>query len=720
MNYFMKKQLCAGLLAAVMAFVFAMPSVISAQEIGQEIEVPVLEEGTYVKGEALVSMTTTQAAALTKEGAASFDREIKIEECWDFGMAEDASSERIRDYVALVSSDTYSTEELMEIAAKKYYVDAVAPNSYAHLCTTEKDTFLDYQWYLDGTGAMKTNSIGINRSALKILPSGQTVVAMIDTGVDYTNEDIKSALWVNPYQAQGLEGTYGYDFADMDADPMDTFGHGTHCAGIVAAQANNGLGIAGISDAKIMALKVVKDGEETFDIASVIAAFEYIVRAQELGVAVAAVNCSWGGGRDTGAVLNTLIDKMGSNGALTVFAAGNDAINWDATAKALRQTPYDLESKYVVVVGASDENDRRAHFSDYGNTQVDLFAPGSNIFSAVNKAKFLPQFWSEDKRAQMTLYYNTFPDTGGLYTAADISGMQTDYVVSVSRESGFGFSDTEDGCLKYTAQRIRRASTLKSDNANFVNGKEQAGFIYLDVTSMNLDKNRTYYVSCLMAEDDGNGVPSWETIEKVSSPDKTRFVTVGDRTYFALIGISTQSMSKVVWYFDNIALSTADPDTSKFEKYDLMSGTSMAGPMVTAAVAILRVANPSMHAESIRDLLMKCTRSVDALENDCVTGGVLDLSGVVIRASGLKLNKTSASVYYGKTLQLKATVSPSNVTNAEVKWTSGNTKYATVSSKGKVTVKKAGIGRTVTISATTKDGTKLKKTCKIKILKAKK
>lgn len=717
----MKKKLCAGLLAAAAAFMsVAAPGMVSAQAGGQEVEIPELEEGTYVRGEALVSMTATQAAALAKEGLVSFDRDIQVEECWDFGEAEDAASDQMKDYVALVSSDTYTTEELMEIVSEKYYVDAVAPNSYMHLCDVGKDTLTDYQWYLDGTGAMMASSQGISYSGLKAAPSMQPVVALIDTGVDYTNEELRDRMWVNPYTDQGLKGTYGYDFAEDDADPMDTFGHGTHCAGIVAAQRDNSLGIKGISDAQIMALKVAKDEEATFNTAGVVAAFEYIIQAQQLGVPIAAVNCSWGGGRDTGAVLDTLIDKMGNNGALTVFAAGNDAVNWDAIAVPMRQTPYDLKSPYVVAVGASDENDNRAYFSDYGNTQVDLFAPGSNILSTVNEAKFLPQFWDEAKRAEMTVYYNTFYDVDGLYTAADM-GLKTDYTVKLSYESGIGFSDQANGCLKYTVKYNKKSIFPRAaDSAVLEDGQEQAGFIYLDVTSLGLDTSRTYYISCLMSEDDGEGVPAWETVQKVSSPEESRFVEKDGKTYLALLGISTKNTKAANYYFDDFAVSAADPDTEKFEKCDLMSGSSMAAPMVSAAVAVIRAANPSMDAVRMRSILMNCTRDAEAVENSCVTGGILDLSGVTVKAEKLNLNKTFASVRYGKTLQLKAIVSPSNVTNAKVTWASSNTKYAAVSSTGKVTVKKAGIGKTVKITAKTKDGTKLKKTCSIKILKAKK
>lgn len=723
-----KKRICAGLLAGATAFLAmtvpyitcsAYCSVVFGQEKEYEIEIPQLEDGTYVKGEALVSMTTTKAAALTKEGVASFDRDIQIEECWDFGQAEGAQSEDVKDYVALVSSDTYTTEELMEIVSERYYVDAVAPNSYAHLCDVGKDTLSDYQWYLDGQGTLKTESEGIGFSNMSIAPSVQPVVALIDTGVDYTNEDIKDSMWINPYQNKGLAGKYGYDFANNDADPMDTFGHGTHCAGIVAAQKDNGLGITGISNAKIMALKVVKDGKETFDTVSVVEAFEYVLQAQQLGVPIAAVNCSWGGGRDTGMILNTLIDKMGKNGALTVFAAGNDAVNWDAVAAPMRQTPYDLKSSYVVVAGASNENDERGYFSDYGNTQVDLFAPGSNILSTVLDAKFLPQFWEEDKRRQMTSYYNTIDQIDGFYTAAQIDSLNSDYTVTLSYEPNVGFSDQSNGCLKYTIRNNQRVSFPRSAGSTIMeDGKEQAGFIYLDVTSMDMDPDKTYYISCLMAENDGDGIPTWESVEKVSSARDSRFVTSNGKTYLAIIGITWQSLRTGTYYFDDITVSVADPDTDQFEKYDIMSGSSMAGPMVTAAAAVLRSVNPTVDAAGIRNLLMNCTRSTDSLENACVTGGILDLSGVVVQASKLRLNKTSANVRLGKTLQLKATVSPVNVTNASVKWKSSNTKYASVSANGKVTVKKAGVGKTVKITVTTRDGTKLKKTCIVKILKA--
>ena len=111
---------------------------------------------------------------------------------------------------------------------------------------------------------------------------------------------------------------------------------------------------------------------------------------------------------------------------------------------------------------------------------------------------------------------------------------------------------------------------------------------------------------------------------------------------------------------------------------------------------------------------------METLENACVTGGILDLSGIAVQATGLRLNKVSANVRYGSKLQLIATVLPKNAVNADVKWTSSNPAYASVSANGVVKVKKAGVGKTVKIKASTIDGTKLQEICKVKILKAKK
>lgn len=206
----------------------------------------------------------------------------------------------------------------------------------------------------------------------------------------------------------------------------------------------------------------------------------------------------------------------------------------------------------------------------------------------------------------------------------------------------------------------------------------------------------------------------------VSTPQQSRFVEKDGRTYMRIVGldISIQSLrQELLWYLDDIAISVADPDTKAFGAYTCLEGTSMAAPIVSGAVATLAAANPTLSAAQVRSLLMKSVRKVDSLSDKCKTGGVVDAAGFTTLATKVTLNKTSATLKYGKTLTLKAKVSPSDTSNAKVTWKSSNTKYATVNSKGVVKVKKAGIGHTVKITATTTDGSKKKAVCKIKLKK---
>ena len=206
----------------------------------------------------------------------------------------------------------------------------------------------------------------------------------------------------------------------------------------------------------------------------------------------------------------------------------------------------------------------------------------------------------------------------------------------------------------------------------------------------------------------------------VSSPEKSRFVNKNGRVYMRIVGLQVpMQMAGSVnsWYLDDIAISTADPNPDEFGSYACFSGTSMATPVVSGAVATLSSANPSLSAADLRKLLLKSVRKVSSLSDKCITGGIIDASKFVTLSTKVTLNKKSATLRYGKSLTLKAQVVPSYATNQAVTWKSGNTKYATVSSKGVVKVKKAGIGHTVTITATAKDGSGKKATCKIKLKK---
>lgn len=212
----------------------------------------------------------------------------------------------------------------------------------------------------------------------KLKEDEDVVVAIIDTGIDYTHSDLKNHMWENN---TNLPGKYGYDFMNEDDDPMDDFGHGTHCAGIVLERAKD-LGVD--ENLKFMAIKYM-DENGSGDTERAIKAYEYIISAKEQGVNIVAINNSWGVDENP-KELEDLINKAGELGILSFNAAGNDGSNLDI----LKTFPGGYRNPYTITVAASTENDELASFSVYGENTVDIAALGTGIVSTYNRYYYIP------------------------------------------------------------------------------------------------------------------------------------------------------------------------------------------------------------------------------------------------------------------------------------------------------------------------------------------
>lgn len=213
------------------------------------------------------------------------------------------------------------------------------------------------------------------------------VIAVIDDGVEYTHPDLDDNMWVNPGEVVDgrdndgngyVDDIYGYDFFADDADPYDDNnvstgegGHGTHVAGTICAEGNNGTGIVGVvQQCQIMALRFLgPGGGYTSD---AVRAVQY---AANKGVKLS--NNSWGGGGYSSA-LYSAIQSAGNLGHLFLAAAGNDGTNNDATP----HYPSNYNLPNVISVAATDNRDQLAGFSNYGTSSVDIAAPGVNIVSS--------------------------------------------------------------------------------------------------------------------------------------------------------------------------------------------------------------------------------------------------------------------------------------------------------------------------------------------------
>jgi subtilisin family serine protease len=209
-----------------------------------------------------------------------------------------------------------------------------------------------------------------------------TVVAVVDTGVDYTHADLAANLWANPAEIPNngvdddnngfVDDVIGWDFVDGTNDPMDRFGHGTHVAGTVAAVGNNGVGVVGMAwGARVMAVRGLNERGVGYD--STLA--PAIVYAAENGADV--LNNSWGGfsfNLATGAasVVRDAVDTALSLGVVVVASAGNEGGSVDYVEPA--------GYPGVIATGATDHTDSRASFSNYG-TALSVAAPGVDILS---------------------------------------------------------------------------------------------------------------------------------------------------------------------------------------------------------------------------------------------------------------------------------------------------------------------------------------------------
>ncbi|HEV3467769.1 MAG TPA: S8 family serine peptidase [Pyrinomonadaceae bacterium] len=249
------------------------------------------------------------------------------------------------------------------------------------------DPLFAEQWALTNSGARggrEKADISALGAWAKTQGSREVVVAVLDSGVDYTHPDLAGNIWQRPASlAPYFDDELGEvdDFRGFSAledlrDPMDDNGHGTHCAGIVGAEGDNGLGIAGVNwEVEIMPLKFIGKGGfgSTKD---AVEAINYVIQRKRDGVNVRVISASWGS-RQKSRALEDVIRKAGEEGILFVAAAGNNGE--DADRFPHYPSNYDLPN--VVSVAAMTRVDELAAFSNYGAKTVHLAAPGAEILS---------------------------------------------------------------------------------------------------------------------------------------------------------------------------------------------------------------------------------------------------------------------------------------------------------------------------------------------------
>ncbi|MES2963105.1 MAG: S8 family serine peptidase [Bdellovibrionota bacterium] len=307
--------------------------------------------------------------------------------------------DRVRDDVVLVQRPIAETKtSAMKTLRSLSYVRAVEPNFIYRANRAPDDTNYKELWGLRNTGALDSKMqkglprIDISAEDAWEITTGSkaVVVAVIDTGIDFSIPDLKDNAWTNSAEANGAPGVdddgngyvddiHGYDFAHDDGDPIDDHSHGSHCAGTIGGRGNDGAGVVGVNwNVTLMAVKFL-DENGSGNLANAVKAVDY---ARKMGAKI--MSNSWGGGGKS-AILEQAIEDAKAADVLFVAAAGNDGSDNDE----FPTFPANYAVDNVLAVAAVDNRGELAAFSNFGVTTVHVAAPGVNVLSTTpNGLKF--------------------------------------------------------------------------------------------------------------------------------------------------------------------------------------------------------------------------------------------------------------------------------------------------------------------------------------------
>lgn len=553
---------------------------------------------------------------------------------------DDASDDEYK--IKFITSDTYSTEELLELVSDipsvifaepdRIYCCQDSETEEAAEDVTEADDHSVYApaLYADDTGepeeeipdltgyqyAFADGAGGVNVplwNTPSYLNSEGAVIALFDTGVDYTHPDLKDVMWDRGLLYPALKklggGEFGYNALEGEdsSDPMDDNSHGTHCAGIIGA-AWNSYGISGITNgAKIMAVKS-GDANRTFYGDSILRGYSYIKAAKESGVNIAAANNSWSSSA-TSYTVALALKELGKLGIVTCFSSGNAKSDVD-----LNCYPISLlrEDNAVITVNSNDSSGSVSDFSNYGIRSSDVSAPGTGILSTipVSMSGVDPDLCLPVK------------DVSGNFVKDDFSAGETYYTYQALGDSSIETVDDETG----------RALMIGSLSANEAFVEIRGGALssvprYLAMRARSSELNTTaVFLQVLMRDGSFETVraqtyltTSYSSSNIYRLPENMNIETPIIRMESRFHPNRPEAASVSSLYIDSISL------TDNRSVYGYKDGTSMSAPAVSGEVAILAARWPEDDAERLTARVVGSASYREVLQDTSRTGGIADV-----------------------------------------------------------------------------------------------
>lgn len=384
------------------------------------------------------------------------------------------------------------------------------------------DPLLDQQYALNNYGILNSGySVeGADIDAFSAWEhttgSDDVIMVVYDDGVDFSHPDLVDNTWINPNEIADngvdddengyIDDVYGWSpiYDDNSFLNPGSF-HGTHVAGILGAQGDNGIGISGVAqDVSIINVMIFDEFGST-DAISIMAGYEYISTLLDAGVNITAINQSWGGGGYLGDESDQMFVSVMTDhaldhaeyAALWVVSAGNNASNRDELP--YYSYPNNIQSPNLITVASTDDADNLSGFSDYGVFTVDVAAPGSSILSTLPPSTTGVEYGylsgtsmaSPQVSGILALAKAMYPDEDGFDLMTRVLAGNED-VASLNEYTGAGGRVNANGALEGGTDPISTGNTTQF-HRTFVDGDalENTGLVNntggtLTVTGMTL------------------------------------------------------------------------------------------------------------------------------------------------------------------------------------------------------------------------------------------
>jgi subtilisin family serine protease len=668
----------------------------------------------YKEGEVIVKfrrgVSNKIAGMRAAAHAMSVEREFKL-----------LSKKKGQQYL-LMKSQINTTNEIIEQLKNDPDVEYAEPNYFRYTLAPQavppNDVYYNYLWGLKNTGQTGgTAGADIDaEGAWSTFTAGDSsvVIAVLDTGVDYNHPDLNNNMRTNsgdPVDGGDNDGNgyvddyYGWDattcaFWDLntglcltpksaDGDPMDDAGHGSHVAGTIAAEGDNGIGVTGVNwTAQIMAVKFL-NSQGVGTTADELNGISYILDTKAAGENIVAVNASYGGSGFS-QFQRDAIELLGNEGIIFVAAAGNDGNNNDNTPEY--PCSHDLDN--IICVAATDHDDSLASFSNYGSTRVDLAAPGVDILSSIPSggspgpsgvfdnneivyfsfgfeginqrtvrasvmgdalsylgSPFTILLVDDDEGANYGANYETFfetalTDNGASYTKISVGQSDfSNFPASVSCTSlAIALNAaTYDLVIWFTGDDFMCTLT-NADQSNISNYLGNGGKLLITGQDIGYDLDNPFGAFDSLGFMGTNLKASY-----VSDAQDSNFYLGDGGVFFDDINLNTRGdgAGNQLWIDE---INTYGGSSAAFlpEIYSFYNGTSMAAPHVTGAIGILSAQYPLEGMGCTLHRILSEVDTIGALNDRVSSGGRLNLNNSVSKTlSGKEIAALPSSVDFG-------------------------------------------------------------------------